>query len=115
MQLSMKRGSLLLTVLAALIVTMALASSSASATPFCGGQKVNNSNKCWGASRWMVYGYATGASTGVCVGADLYSGQCAPTGQAAYVYVPEGPHAPWVMGTASAFTEVVGYFTQTVP
>lgn len=115
MQLSMKRVNLLLGLLAALVATMAFASSSASATPFCGGQHVNNSNKCWGASRSMVYGYATGASTGVCVGADLYSGQCAPTGQTAYVYPPEGPHAPWVIGTASAFTEVVGYFTQTVP
>jgi hypothetical protein len=115
MQLTRKRGPLLLALLVALIATMALASSSASATPFCGGQYVNNSNKCWGASRWMVYGYAEGASTGVCVGADLYSGQCAPAGQDAYVYVPEGSHAPWVIGTASAFTEVVGYFTQTVP
>jgi len=115
MQSTMKRGSLFLGMLAALIVTMALASSSASAQAFCGGAHVNNSNKCWGASRFMVYGYAEGASTGVCVGADLYSGQCAPTHQVAYVYPPEGQHAPWVIGTASAFTEVVGYFTQTVP
>lgn len=115
MQLTMKKGSLFLGILAALVVMMALAASSASATPFCGGQHVNNANKCWGASRFMVYGYGEGASTGVCVGADLYSGQCAPVGQDAYVYPPEGPHAPWIIGTASAFTEVVGYFTQTVP
>lgn len=115
MQLRMKRGPLLLALLVALIATMALASASASATPFCGGQKVNNSNKCWGASRWMVQGFAQGASTGVCVGADAYSGSCAPAGQQAFVGVPEGPHAPWVIGTASAFTEVVGYYTQTFP
>jgi hypothetical protein len=115
MQLAMKRGRLLLGLLAALIATMALASSSASATAFCGGAHVNNSNKCWGASRWMVQGFAQGASTGVCVGADLYSGSCAPAGQQAFVGVPEGPHSPWVVGTASAFTEVVGYFTQTLP
>jgi hypothetical protein len=115
MQLTMKRGSVLLGLLAALLATMALASASASATPFCGGQKVNNSNKCWGASRWMVQGFAQGASTGVCVGADAYSGSCAPAGQQAFVGVPEGSHAPWVIGTASAFTEVVGYYTQTLP
>jgi len=115
MQPTMKKRGWVLSVLAALVLTMAFAPSSASATPFCGGQHVNNANKCWGASRYMVYGYAEGASTGVCVGADLYSGQCAPTHQVAYVYPPAGQHAPWVIGTASAFTEVVGYFTQTVP
>jgi hypothetical protein len=114
MQLTMKRGSLFLGLLAALIATMALASSSASATPFCVGQKVNNANKCWGASRQMEVGIAEGESTGVCVGADTTTGTCAPTGQQAIVGVPYGPHAPWVIGTASAFT-VVGFFTHTNP
>ena len=106
MQLTLKRGKLLLGLLAALIATMALASSSASATPFCGGQKVNNANKCWGASRPMSSGAAIGQSTGVCVGADLTSGTCAPTGQVAWVSVPYNWHSPWVLGTGSAFTVV---------
>lgn len=114
MQLTMKKGSVSLGVLAVLIATMALASSSASATAFCVGQKVNNANKCWGASRQMLEAVAEGETTGVCVGADLYSGQCAPTGQQAIVGVPYGPHAPWVIGTASAFT-VVGHYTHTNP
>jgi hypothetical protein len=106
MQFTLKRGSLLLSLLAALVVTMALASSSASASPYCGGQSVNNANKCWGNSRSMSGANAYGTSTGVCVGADLTSGTCAPTGQLAVVNVPLGPHAPWVIGTASAFTVV---------
>lgn len=114
MQFTMKRGGLLLGLLAALIATMALASSSASATSFCVGQKVNNTNKCWGASRQMSAAVAEGESTGVCVGADTTAGTCAPTGQQAIVGVPYAPHAPWVIGTSSAFT-VVGYYTHTDP
>lgn len=106
MQLTLKRSSLLFSLFAALIVTMALASSSASASPFCGGQSVNNTNKCWGAIRSMSGANAYGQSTGVCVGADLTQGTCAPTGQLAVVNVPTGSHAPWVIGTASAFTVV---------
>jgi uncharacterized membrane protein len=113
MQLTMKRGRLFLGLLAALVAAMALASSSSSAASFCVGQKVNNTNKCWGASRSMQQAYAEGQSTGVCVGADLTAGSCAPTGQQAFVGVPPGPHAPWVIGTASAFT-VVGEFTFTL-
>jgi len=114
MQLTMKKGSVLLGLLAALLATMALASSSASATPFCVGQKVNNTNKCWGASRPMARAIAEGESTGVCVGADTTSGTCAPAGQQAIVGTTYAPHAPWVIGTASAFT-VVGYYTHTDP
>jgi hypothetical protein len=105
--LTLKRGSLLLGVLAALILTMALAaSSSSSAVPYCGGATINNANKCWGAARMMHSGNAYGVSTGVCVGADLTSGTCAPTGQLANVSVPFGQHAPWVIGTAAAHTTV---------
>jgi len=106
MQLTMKRGGLLLASLAVLFATMALVSSSASAAVFCTNQSVNNVNKCWGASRTMSGGAASGQSTGVCVGADLTQGSCAPAGQYAYVYVPTGPHYPWVIGTASAFTVI---------
>ncbi len=108
MQFTLKRGSLLLSLLAALIVTMAIASSSASASPFCGGQSVNNANKCWGASRTLSGANAYGTSTGVCVGADLTQGTCAPTNQLAVVNMPNGPHSPWIIGTASAFTQTWG-------
>lgn len=105
MQLTLKRGSLLLGVLAALIVTMALASSSASASSqFCGGQLVNSWNKCWGASRSLQGATSKGESTGTCVGADLTQGTCAPTGSIAIVWVNPGVHSPWVIGTGSNFT-----------
>lgn len=104
MQTTMKRGSLLLASLAVLIATMALASSSASASQFCGGQSVNNANKCWGAGRYMLGATAKGESTGVCVGADLTQGSCVPVHDVAGVMVPGGVHYPWVIGTASAFT-----------
>jgi hypothetical protein len=112
MQLTIKRGRLLLGILAVLIATMALASPSpASASGFCFNQKINNLNKCWGASRVMGLGQAWGLSTGVCVGADLTQGSCAPTLQWAWVGVPQNVHYPWVIGTGSNFTFAEG-FTQ---
>jgi uncharacterized membrane protein len=107
MQRTMKRGSLLLASLAVLIATMALASSSASASLYCGGQSVNNSNKCWGAARWLQGDTTRGNSTGTCAGADLTQGTCAPVNQVAIVYMNPGQHSPWVIGTASAFTTTV--------
>lgn len=105
MQLTLKRGGLLFGLLAALIVTMALASSSASAnSQFCGGQPVNSWNKCWGAARYLQGATSKGESTGSCVGADLTNGTCAPTGSIAIVWITPGQHSPWVMGTAAAFT-----------
>jgi hypothetical protein len=108
MQVTLKRSSLVLGVLAALLVTMALAASSASALGFCGGASVNNQNKCWGTLRAMSGANAYGQSTGVCVGADNYNGTCAPTNQYATVGVPAGNHYPWVIGTGSNFTTTWG-------
>jgi len=109
MQLTLKRGSLLLGLLAALIVTMALASSSASASQYCGGQWVNYQNKCWGAARWLQGATTRGNSTGTCAGADLTQGTCAPVNQVAIVWMNPGQHSPWVIGTASAFTTTESY------
>ncbi len=107
MQRVLRRSSVLLSLLAAVMVTMAIASS-ASASPFCGGQSVNNANKCWGAARALSGANAYGTSTGVCVGADLTQGTCAPTNQLAVVNMPYGQHSPWVIGTASNFTQTWG-------
>lgn len=110
MQPVMKRGGLLLASLAVLIAMMALASSSASANQFCAGVTVNNANKCWGASQWLQGATAKSESTGVCVGADLTSGNCVPVHGVAGVMMPPGPHSPWVIGTGSTFT-VTSSFT----
>lgn len=108
MQFTMKRSGLilsaLLTALAALIVTMALASSASAGIGFCGGNTVNNGNKCWGSVRAMSSANAHGNLTGVCVGADSTPGTCAPTNQNASVSVPYNNHYPWVVGTGSNFT-----------
>jgi hypothetical protein len=106
MQLTLKRGGLLLGLLAALIATMALTASSASAEAFCGNQKVNNKNKCWGAPRSMQTATAISYDTGICVGADLYNGECKPAGQVAYVGVPLNTHYPWVIGTGAGWGTV---------
>jgi hypothetical protein len=104
MHLTLKKGSLVVGLLAALIVTMALAASSASASLYCGGQKVNFQSKCFGATRWLQGATTKGESTGTCAGADLTQGNCAPTGQVAIVWMTPGQHTPWVIGTGSAFT-----------
>ena len=103
----LKRGRFLLGLFIALIVAASLAPS-ASASPFCGGQWVNNASPCFGASRAMSGANAYGTSTGVCVGASLTSGTCAPTNHLAVVNVPFGVYTPWVGGTASAFTQTWG-------
>ena len=108
MQLTLKRSGLLLSLLAALLVAMALVASSASASPFCGGATVNNANKCWGNQRALSGANAYGNATGVCVGADLTQGTCAPTNQLATVNMPYGQHSPWVIGTGSNFTHTWG-------
>lgn len=111
MQLTVKRSGLVLGLLAALLVTMVLGASSASASPFCGGSTVNNANKCWGASRALSGATAHGNLTGVCVGADLTQGTCAPTNQIASVSMPYGPHSPWIIGTGGSFTFAWGNTT----
>ncbi|MBS1676065.1 MAG: hypothetical protein JST08_01650 [Actinobacteria bacterium] len=88
------------------LVTLALGTSPASASPYCGGQQVNNVQRCWGVIRVMSGAEVVGASTGACAGADTYSGTCAPQGQRAYIDGLSGEHNPWAQGTASALTYV---------
>jgi hypothetical protein len=80
-----QRVALLLTAgLATLLVALAFTSTSASASPFCGGQTVNSSQTCFGASR-MVYEniLAYGESTGVCVGYnEVIYAACSPHARA---------------------------------
>lgn len=103
----LKRGTFVLCLLVALMVTLTVAPS-ASASPYCGGQWVNNASSCYGAARAMSGANAYGTSTGVCVGADTYYGTCAPTNHLAVVNTPYGVHVPWVYGTASTLTQTWG-------
>lgn len=103
----LKRGTLVLCLLVALMVTLTVVPS-ASASPFCGGQWVNNASSCFGAQRAMSGANAYGTNTGVCVGASNTKGTCAPTNQLAVVNVPYGQYVPWVHGTASTMTQTWG-------
>ena len=107
MQRVLRRSSVILSLLAAMTVMLTVAPS-ASASPFCGGQWVNNARPCYGATRAMSGANAYGTSTGVCVGASNTRGTCAPTNQLAVVNVPYGQYTPWVGGTASALTQTWG-------
>lgn len=103
----LKKGSLYLSLLAASVLAVALtAPSPAAAAEFCVNQQVNNVQKCWGPSQTLETAYATGLSTGVCVGEDLTQGQCTAVGGTAVVNVARGQHQPWVIGTASKLTYV---------
>lgn len=103
----LKRGTFALCLLVGLMAALTVVPS-ASASPFCGGQWVNNASPCFGAARALSGANAYGASTGVCVGASSTSGTCAPTNHLAVVNVPYGTYVPWVGGTASAFTQTWG-------
>lgn len=54
--------------LATVLVALALASPSASAVNFCGGQTINNHQTCFGTPRVFYWIRAVGNLTGVCVG-----------------------------------------------
>jgi hypothetical protein len=97
-------GSLLLSVIAALVVAFALTSPAQAAGEFCVNQQVNNVQKCWGPPQSVEVVYGVGHSTGLCVGEDTVQGQCSPAGQMALLRVARGTHQPWVTGTASALT-----------
>lgn len=72
-----QRLVLLLTAgLATLLVSMAFASASASATGFCGGQVISQASACWGAARIFTIVQGHGNETSVCVGYNEHRGPC---------------------------------------
>ena len=112
-RISMQRLALLLTAsFATLLVALALTSPSASAAGFCGGQRVNNVQSCFGAPR-MVYEYMSGYgdSSGVCIGYnEVIYAACSPNARAyehAYHWIT-GYLYPRIIGQASYFTVAHG-------
>ena len=69
---------LIITSLATLLVALALAVTSASASSFCGGQTINNHQTCFGAPRSFEWIRGHGDSTGVCVGYNETYLACSP-------------------------------------
>ena len=88
-----QRFALLAASLATLLVALALASTSASASEFCGGQTVSNIQTCFGASRTFQFLRGRGTSTGVCVGYnEIGRGGCS---------AGAGALAEWNIGSAA--------------
>jgi hypothetical protein len=88
-----QRFALLAASLATLLVALALASTSASASPFCGGQTINDHQTCFGAARTFQFLRGRGETTGVCVGYnEIARGGCS-AGAAAW--------AEWNIGSAA--------------
>lgn len=72
-----QRLALLLTAsFATLLVALALTSTSASASPFCGGQTISNIQSCFGEPRTFRILEGYGDSTSVCVGYNEIFGPC---------------------------------------
>jgi hypothetical protein len=88
------------------LIALTISTSPASASSYCGGQQVNNVQRCFGTARAMSGDEVVGASTGACAGADTFSGTCAPQGQRAYISGLSGTHNPWATGTGSSLTYV---------
>jgi hypothetical protein len=107
---SMPRLALLLAAsLATLFVALALTSARASASPFCGGQTINNHQTCFGAPRTFRYVVGTGTSTGVCVGYNEfpYGGCSSGAGQQAAMDIfSYGFRTPRIIGNSPNNTTV---------
>jgi hypothetical protein len=106
-----RRFALLLAgVLATLCIVLTLSSSSALASPFCGGQSVNNEIKCWGIHRVLSGDTGYGDEHSICIGIDLINGPCSGgPGQLATLNLGSASdHAPWITGNARGFTIVHG-------
>lgn len=104
-----QRFALLAASLATLLVALALTSTSASASPFCGGETVSNIQTCFGASRTFQFLRGRGESTGVCVGYnEIGRGGCS-AGAGAWAEWNIGSAAfrtPRIMGNSSNNTTV---------
>lgn len=104
-----QRFALLAATLATLLAALALASTSASASEFCGGQTISSIQTCFGASRTFQIVRGRGTTTGVCVGYnEIGRGGCS-AGAAAVAEWNIGSAAfrtPRIMGNSSNNTTV---------
>lgn len=88
-----RRFALLTASLATMLAALALASTSASASEFCGGQTISSIQTCFGASRTFQIVRGRGTTTGVCVGYnEIGRGGCS---------AGSGSVAEWNIGSAA--------------
>jgi hypothetical protein len=99
-------------ILAALSIAMTFSASSASASPYCGGQKLINYKYCYGAARSQTEVRGMGNEKSVCVGAGIIFGNCSGgPGQWVSTHLnTEGPYyaEPWIEDNAAGATTVWG-------
>jgi len=102
--------ALLTASLALVLMAMAFSASSASATGFCGGSRVNNINKCFGAARVFRIVQGHGDETSVCVGYNEFVGPCSggPRVNVSWDLGSSANRSPSIKGNAAAFTTAWG-------
>ncbi len=106
------RRALLITALATVLVAAAVTSARASAIPFCGGQRVNNVQSCFGTPRTVTNRIqGVGETTGVCVGYnEVVYAACSPhawAGEWAVAFI-SGYVQPRIIGQSRTLTFVGG-------
>lgn len=104
--LSRRVALLLAAAVATFCIALALSSSPASASGYCGGSRVNYVNPCFGAARSLAGVTGHGQSTSICVGANEISGPCS-SGPGAIATLNLGSYAnrvPWLTGNAMSWT-----------
>lgn len=102
----------LTSILAMLAITLLVSAGSASASPYCGGQKLSNFGRCWGAARSQTEVRGMGNAHSVCIGAGVLFGNCSGgPGQWVFTHLnTEGPYyaEPWIEDNAKGETTVWG-------
>jgi hypothetical protein len=96
--------------LALVLMALVFSAPSASATGFCGGARVNNINKCFGAARVFTIVQGHGNETSVCVGYNEFVGPCSggPNQNVEWNLGSAANRSPSIIGHASAFTIAFG-------
>jgi hypothetical protein len=99
-------------ILAALSIALTFSAGSASASPYCGGQKLSNFKYCYGAARSQTEVRGLGNEKSVCIGAGILFGNCSG-GPNQWVFThlnTEGPYyaEPWIEDNAAGATTVWG-------
>lgn len=105
-----KRLAAIAGVLATLCAALALFASSASASPYCGGQYLTNFGICYGAERTMTGVSGYGQERSVCVGIAPISGRCSggPGQLATYSFGSPYYSSPYIQDNAAGGTYVWG-------
>lgn len=98
-------------VLAMLTIALLFSAGLASASAYCGGQKLSNFKSCHGTARTQTEVRGMGDMHSVCVGAGSVAGGCSSgKGQWVSTHLITGPYfaEPWIEDNAAGETTVWG-------